>query len=61
MPFAALHESAVGTKQTYRGARYFVRFRSNADMGRRIASIIFAAFDPERALRGLKSRTAASH
>ena len=29
-----------------------VRFRGSADMGRRIASIISAAFDPERSFVG---------
>jgi hypothetical protein len=46
--FAALHESAFGTKRTYRDNRLFVRFRGKADMGRRTVPIVSAASDPKR-------------
>jgi len=36
--FAALRSVGIGTKQTYRGACYFVRFRGEADMPRPLAA-----------------------
>src|SRR5262245_65230427 len=39
VPFAAVHESALGTKRTDRGKRARVRFRSEADMPRARAAI----------------------
>src|SRR5262245_33344849 len=43
---AAVHESAFGTKRTWRRVSYFVRFRGKADMGRRIVPMISDAIDP---------------
>src|SRR5262245_794025 len=42
---AAVHESAFGTKRTWRRVSYFVRFRGKADMGRRIVPMISDAID----------------
>jgi hypothetical protein len=44
----ALHESAYGTKQTYRDDLLFVRFRGEADMPRPPPAYHSVAFDPKR-------------
>jgi len=44
--------SAFGTKQTYQDSLLFVRFWGKADIGRCIAPIISAAFDPKRTWAG---------
>jgi hypothetical protein len=36
MLFAAVHESAFGTKRTYRDDPLLVRFRGEADIGQRL-------------------------
>jgi hypothetical protein len=46
--FAALHESAHGTKQTYRHDLLFVRFRGEADMPRASGACRSGGFDPKR-------------
>src|SRR5262245_19353146 len=45
---AAVHQVANGTKRTYRGKRSLVRFRSEADIDDRLASISSVADDPKR-------------
>src|SRR5262249_23576524 len=50
--------SAFGTKRTFRDDLPFVRFWSEADIGRRIVPIVFAAFDPKRTKAPSKSRSA---
>ena len=59
MPLAAMHESAYGTKRTYRGFPLFVRFRSKADIDDRAALTASVVDDPKRTKAGLKSRSAA--
>jgi len=50
--FAAVHESAFGTKRTYRGKRSLVRFRGEADIRSGVASIASVVDDPKRTLSG---------
>ena len=45
--FAAVHESAIGTKQTWASCTAHVRFRGKADMG---FAVQMSAFDPKRTL-----------
>jgi hypothetical protein len=51
----AARRSGVGTETD----RYFVRFRSKADMRCRLALMVPVAIDPHRTKGGLKSRSAA--
>jgi hypothetical protein len=48
--FDALHESASGTKRTYRRRLQFVRFRCEVDMRRSVASTASVANDPKQIL-----------
>jgi hypothetical protein len=48
MRFAAVRESAVGTKRTCRGACYFVRFWGEADMRDHVAWTAVVVNDPKR-------------
>src|SRR4029077_6815498 len=57
--FVALHESAFGTKRTYRDGCVFVCFRGEADERRCATSPASAADDPQRTWALSKSRSAA--
>jgi len=48
MRFAAVHMSAFGRKQTYRGEFALVRFRREADIQGRGTSITSVADDPKQ-------------
>ena len=54
-----MHESAFGTKRTYRDCLLLVRFRGEADMDDRAALTASVVDDPKRTKTGLKSRSAA--
>jgi hypothetical protein len=49
--------SAFGTKQTYRGLYYFVRFQGEADMHDRLPLTSLSAIDPEQTSNDVRSPT----
>jgi hypothetical protein len=52
MQFAAAHSVAIGTKRTSKWCGVMSAFGGKADIGRCIAPIVSAAFDPKRTLSG---------